>query len=62
MLGFHKEREVQTDKRWRGNDDKSPQNRKEVMQGAAMKYIGILGSPERRHGFDTGCMVGNGCK
>ena len=41
---------------------KSPQNRKEVMQGAAMKYIGILGSPERRHGFDTGCMVGNGCK
>lgn len=51
MLGFHSEREVQTDKRWHGNDDKSHRNWKEVMQGAAMKHIGILRKSREKSWF-----------
>ena len=51
ILGFHNECEVQTDKRWRGNDDKSHQSRKEVMQGAAMKHIGILRTSREKAWF-----------
>ena len=43
MLGFHTVCEVQRDKRWGGSDDeKSCQNREEVMQGAAVKHVEIL--------------------
>ena len=51
ILGFHNECEVQTDKRWCGNDDKSHQSRKEVMQGAAMKHIGILRTSREKAWF-----------
>lgn len=49
LLGFHTICEVQRDKRWGGSDDeKSCQNREEVMQGAAMKHVEILSKSRKK--------------